>query len=174
MIAPLAKFIDWCVLQAVPLGISPRKCDKNNSMGPIGDSGFSRTLDTAGEFPSKAVRPGFEGANGDVRPPGRPAAPSVRPAGSAAGPSGAGPDHRFHRGRNRPTTAHPRPIPEFPPSPARSTRHHPAQSRQTSVENFSRIFHSSQTAGTIICNGPQWGGPLRSDDARHRREDTRR
>ncbi len=30
--------------------------------------------------------------------------PSVLPAGSAAGPSGAGPDHRFHRGRNRPTT----------------------------------------------------------------------
>jgi pimeloyl-ACP methyl ester carboxylesterase len=31
VIAPLAKFIDWCVLQAVPLGISPRKCDKNNT-----------------------------------------------------------------------------------------------------------------------------------------------
>jgi acetyl esterase/lipase len=31
MIAPLAKFIDWCVLQAFPLGISPRKCDKNNT-----------------------------------------------------------------------------------------------------------------------------------------------
>jgi dienelactone hydrolase len=31
MNAPLAKFIDWCVLQAVPLGISPRKCDKNNT-----------------------------------------------------------------------------------------------------------------------------------------------
>jgi hypothetical protein len=28
MIAPLAKLIDWCVLQAVPLGFSPRKCDK--------------------------------------------------------------------------------------------------------------------------------------------------
>lgn len=31
MIAPLAKFIDWCVLQALPLVISPRKCDKNNT-----------------------------------------------------------------------------------------------------------------------------------------------
>jgi len=31
MIAPLAKFIDWCVIQAVPLGISPRKCDQNNT-----------------------------------------------------------------------------------------------------------------------------------------------
>ena len=31
MIAPLAKFIDQCVLQAFPLGISPRKCDQNNT-----------------------------------------------------------------------------------------------------------------------------------------------
>jgi|ERR1017187_760447 hypothetical protein len=31
MIAPLAKFIDQCVLQAFPLGISARKCDKNNT-----------------------------------------------------------------------------------------------------------------------------------------------
>ncbi len=31
MIAPLAKFIDWCVLQAFPLGISPRNCDENNT-----------------------------------------------------------------------------------------------------------------------------------------------
>jgi dienelactone hydrolase len=31
MIAPLAKFIDWCGLQAVPLVVSARKCDKNNT-----------------------------------------------------------------------------------------------------------------------------------------------
>jgi hypothetical protein len=31
MIAPLAKFIDWCVIQAATLGISPQKCDKNNT-----------------------------------------------------------------------------------------------------------------------------------------------
>ena len=31
MIAPLAKFIDWSVLKALPLCISARKCDKSNS-----------------------------------------------------------------------------------------------------------------------------------------------
>ena len=31
MNAPLAKFIDWCVLQAVTVGFSARKCDKGNS-----------------------------------------------------------------------------------------------------------------------------------------------
>jgi hypothetical protein len=31
MIAPLAKFIDWCVTQAAMVGSSARKCDKNNS-----------------------------------------------------------------------------------------------------------------------------------------------
>src|SRR5271165_6729968 len=31
MIAPLAKFIDWCVLQAATVGFSARKCDKEYS-----------------------------------------------------------------------------------------------------------------------------------------------
>jgi hypothetical protein len=30
MIAPLAKFIDRCVLQAAAAGFSARKCDKGN------------------------------------------------------------------------------------------------------------------------------------------------
>jgi dienelactone hydrolase len=31
MIASLAKFIDWCVIQAATVVISPRECDQNNS-----------------------------------------------------------------------------------------------------------------------------------------------
>jgi hypothetical protein len=31
VIAPFAKFIDWCVLQAATVGFSVRKCDKGNS-----------------------------------------------------------------------------------------------------------------------------------------------
>jgi hypothetical protein len=31
MISPLAKFIDWCTIQAATVGFSARKCDKGNS-----------------------------------------------------------------------------------------------------------------------------------------------
>jgi pimeloyl-ACP methyl ester carboxylesterase len=31
VVAPLAKFIDWCVLQAATVSISARKCDKENA-----------------------------------------------------------------------------------------------------------------------------------------------
>ncbi len=86
----------------------------------------------------------------ESRPPRRPRLASMPPDSSLA------------------ATASPGPFAEFLPRPARSNPRHPDHDRQTRAKIHARLFHSWQTVGTMISRGPRCGGPLRSDEARHR------
>ena len=60
-----------------------------------------------------------------------------------------------------------------PPAPDRPLGN-PGPRSLTKGGNPPRLFDSSRSARTLMATGPRWGGPLRSDDARHPGEDTRR
>jgi hypothetical protein len=110
-------------------------------------------------------------------PPG----PDDRPpqSGGPAGRLRRGPQ----RGRSRPTVPSgsqtadddtPTPDRRIPTSPAPSTRHNQYNHDRLTwkILPTHTIFRKPRVQSS--CNGPRWGGPLPSDEARHRSEDTRR